>query len=245
MYVVPTRFSSYCLCYCLLYAYLSVGGDRGVHIAVNSFSFHFTPFRHSAAAYIYHSKPAMQSRKRCSLDGAENGHRKRSSPQKDRFSFGFAQSVKFEPNYPESFVSFADGIREDVSEMMAAGARVINQSLKVIFPFSTSSNSSNTSDTLASAETDLAAEYEEINKRRTDDMFKLKTVQTEDALRLRFPTKKIVTRLPLTPPNVEHTTIDDTKVTNDENAPPVNNTKDKKLLLDKLKDNPTIEVLLL
>jgi len=41
----------------------------------------------------------------------------------------------FEPRYPESLASFADGIRSDVMDIIETGANALNKSFSLIFPF--------------------------------------------------------------------------------------------------------------
>lgn len=57
------------------------------------------------------------------------------SPKKSNVKAEDAAMGNFEPQYPESMSSFAEGLRTDIMDLLGSGANVLNKSISIIFPF--------------------------------------------------------------------------------------------------------------
>ena len=86
-----------------------------------------------------------------------------------------AKYGNFEPQYPESLSSFADGLRSDIMEILGSGASVINKSISIIFPFVGQEQYEQFEDSIH----EIAPNGQRTNSKQID--------HSEEALRMRCP----------------------------------------------------------
>jgi hypothetical protein len=85
----------------------------------------------------------------------------------------------FNPQYPDSLAAFADGLKNDVMDLLGSGASALNKSISLIFPFIGY-------DSNDIPEPDTIVEIESTPIRRKNDPLGSKMRQsTQDALRMR------------------------------------------------------------
>jgi hypothetical protein len=97
---------------------------------------------------------------------------KRATPRKAEE----AAMGNFEPQYPESLSSFADGLRSDIMEILGSSASILNKSINIIFPFAGQESYEQFEDSIHEVDP---------NGQKLNDAHIIR--QSEEALRMRCP----------------------------------------------------------
>lgn len=122
----------------------------------------------------------MMRRKRASSGGGILGDIKEQYFSPKRPTPSKAQEAamgNFEPQYPESLSSFADGLRSDIMEILGSSASILNKSISIIFPFAAQEQYEQFEDSI-----------HEVDSNGTQKLNEARVIrQSEEVLRMRCP----------------------------------------------------------